>query len=102
MKNKKLLTMVLAAAMVVGSITVPAPMATVKADTVTTSRTNILREDGVVVSQQHGSARSLIDGDITTVWDTNGWNGSQAGFPGSGKHNYSVWAEFTLADYYNV
>ena len=45
--------MVLAAAMVVGSITVPAPMATVKADTVTTSRTNILREDGVVVSQQH-------------------------------------------------
>ena len=51
MKNKKLLTMVLAAAMVVGSITVPAPMATVKADTVTTSRTNILREDGVVVSQ---------------------------------------------------
>lgn len=62
MKNKKLLTMVLAAAMVVGSITVPAPMATVKADTVTTSRTNILREDGVVVSQQHGSARSLIDG----------------------------------------
>ena len=60
MKNKKLLTMVLAAAMVVGSITVPAPMATVKADTVTTSRTNILREDGVVVSQQHGSARSLI------------------------------------------
>lgn len=30
MKNKKLLTMVLAAAMVVGSITVPAPMATVK------------------------------------------------------------------------
>ena len=57
MKNKKLLTMVLAAAMVVGSITVPAPMATVKADTVTTSRTNILREDGVVVSQQHGSAR---------------------------------------------
>ena len=31
MKNKKLLTMVLAAAMVVGSITVPAPMATVKA-----------------------------------------------------------------------
>lgn len=53
MKNKKLLTMVLAAAMVVGSITVPVPMATVKADTVTTSRTNILREDGVVVSQQH-------------------------------------------------
>ena len=44
MKNKKLLTMVLAAAMVVGSITVPAPMATVKADTVTTSRTNILRK----------------------------------------------------------
>ena len=27
---------------------------------------------------------------------------NQAGFPGSGKHNYSVWAEFTLADYYNV
>ncbi|RHA80975.1 hypothetical protein DW918_04680 [Eubacterium ventriosum] len=80
MKNKKLLTMVLAAAMVVGSITVPAPMATVKADTVTTSRTNILREDGVVVSQQHGSARSLIDGDITTVWDTNGWNGSKQDF----------------------
>ena len=51
MKNKKLLTMVLAAAMVVGSITVPAPMATVKADTVTTSRTNILREDGVVVAR---------------------------------------------------
>ena len=67
MKNKKLLTMVLAAAMVVGSITVPAPMATVKADTVTTSRTNILREDGVVVSQQHSSTRSLIDDNITTV-----------------------------------
>lgn len=94
--------MVLTAAMVVGSIVVPAPSTTVKADTVTTSRTNILKEDGVAVSQQYGSASSLIDGDITTVWDTNGWNGSQAGFPGSGNHNYSVWAEFTLADYYNV
>ena len=60
MKNKKLLTMVLAAAMVVGSITVPAPMATVKADTVTTSRTNILREDGVVVSKQDFQVRENI------------------------------------------
>ena len=59
MKNKKLLTMVLAAAMVVGSITVPAPMATVKADTVKTSRTKI-QMDGMEAKQDFQVRENII------------------------------------------